>query len=238
MKYTCYIQNVCLFKYPTPLDKNIFLYFTSSLIFFQLSKLLKIKNSNDIKFLKKLKKGNLEAYNYLVDVYHHELCVYASSLSRDIFLAEDIVQNVFLKLWEQRDKLNTKFSIKGFLYRSVYNEFIDQYRKKVTLTIVEEHYNNTLNTIVEEEDSTNIANLIALVKQEIQSLPPKCKEMFLLSKQEGLTNIEIAQYLKVSTKAVERQMTRAFSTIRKKVGEKIHTVLFLLFERNKWLQYK
>lgn len=192
---------------------------------------MKIKNSNNIEFLKKLKKGNQEAYNYLVDTYHHELCVYAGSLSRDIYLAEDIVQNVFLKLWEQRDKLNTKFSVKGFLYRSVYNEFIDQYRKKMTLTVVEEYYNNKLDTIAEEETSTEIANLIALVKQEIQNLPPKCKEMFLLSKQKGLTNVEIAQYLKISVKAVERQMTRAFSTIRKKVGKKMHTILFLLFGR-------
>ncbi len=183
----------------------------------------------NIEFLKKLKKGNQESYNCLVDKYHHELCVYAGSLSRDIYLAEDIVQNVFLKLWEKRDKLNTKFSIKGFLYRSVYNEFIDQYRKKGNLAIVEEHYNNKLKTIATEETSNETANLIALVKKEIQNLPPKCKQMFLLSKQEGLTNVEIAQYLNITTKAVERQMTKAFSTIRKKAGKKMRTILFLLF---------
>lgn len=184
---------------------------------------------NNIEFLKKLKKGNQEAYSYLVDKYHHELCVYAGSLSRDIYLAEDIVQNVFLKLWEKRDKLNTKFSIKGFLYRSVYNEFIDQYRKKSNLAIVEEHYNNKLKAIASEETSDETANLIALVKKEIQNLPTKCKQMFLLSKQQGLTNVEIAQYLNITTKAVERQMSRAFSTIRKNLGKKMHTILFLLF---------
>ena len=184
---------------------------------------------NNIEFLKKLKKGNQEAYSYLVDKYHHELCVYAGSLSRDIYLAEDIVQNVFLKLWEKRDKLNTKFSIKGFLYRSVYNEFIDQYRKKSNLAIVEEHYNNKLIAIASEETSNETANLIALVKKEIQNLPTKCKQMFLLSKQQGLTNVEIAQYLNITTKAVERQMSRAFSTIRKNLGKKMHTILFLLF---------
>ncbi|MGY0407464.1 MAG: RNA polymerase sigma factor [Polaribacter sp.] len=198
---------------------------------------MKTKNPNNIEFLKKLKKGSQEAYSYLVDNYHHELCVYAGSLSRDLYAAEDIVQNVFLKLWEQRDKLNSKFSIKGFLYRSVYNEFIDQYRKKMTLTAVEKHYNNRLNAIVEEESTTEIVNLIALVKQEIQHLPPKCKEMFLLSKQEGLTNVEIAQYLKISVKAVERQMTRAFSVIRKKVGDKMHTILFLLFGVHKKIRF-
>ncbi len=186
-------------------------------------------NSNNHNFLKKLQKGNQEAYNYLVDIYHHELCIYASSLSRDMYTAEDIVQNVFLKLWEQREKLNSKFSIKSFLYRSVYNEFINQYRKKETLTVVEEHYNSSLNIIVKEENTSEISNLIVLVKQEIQHLPPRCKEMFLLSKQEGLTNIEIAQYLEISIKAVENQMTKAFSIIRKKVTKKTNTILLLLF---------
>lgn len=165
----------------------------------------------------------------MVDTYHHELCVYAASLSRDMYAAEDIVQNVFLKLWKQRYKLHAKFSVRGFLYRSVYHEFIDQYRKKINLSAVEAHYNDKLNAMVDEEATTETANLIALVKQEIENLPPQCKEMFLLSKCEGLTNVEIAQYLKVSVKAVERQMTKGFSTLRKTVGEKMQGILFLLF---------
>jgi len=143
---------------------------------------------------------------------------------------------VFLKLWQKRDKLNTKFSIKGFLYRSIYNEFIDQYRKKTNLTIVEEQYINKLKTIATDELSDKTANLIALVKKEIQNLPPKCKQMFLLSKKEGLTNLEIAEYLNVTTKAVERQMTIAFSLIRRKVGDKLDSILFLFFGINKKLK--
>jgi len=143
---------------------------------------------------------------------------------------------VFLKLWQKRDKLNTKFSIKGFLYRSIYNEFIDQYRKKTNLTIVEEQYINKLKTIATDELSDKTANLIALVKKEIQNLPPKCKQMFLLSKKEGLTNVEIAEYLNVTTKAVERQMTVAFSFIRKKLDDKTDSILFLLFDINNKLR--
>jgi RNA polymerase sigma-70 factor (ECF subfamily) len=152
------------------------------------------------------------------------------------FLAEDIVQNVFLKLWENREKLNPKFSIKGFLYRSIYNEFIDQYRKNVKLTIVEELYTNKLKIIATEEVSNQTTKLFDLVKKEIKNLPPKCKQMFLLSKKEGLTNLEIAEYLNVTTKAVERQMTIAFSFIRKKVGDKMDSILFLLFGVNKKLK--
>ncbi len=132
--------------------------------------------------------------------------------------------------------MNTEFSIKGFLYRSIYNEFIDQYRKKTNLTIVEEQYIKTLKTIATNELSDKTANLIALVKKEIQNLPPRCKQMFLLSKKEGLTNIEIAEYLNITTKAVERQMTVAFSFIRKKIDDKTDSILFLLFDMNKKLK--
>ena len=68
-----------------------------------------------------------------------------------------------------------------------------------------------------------------MVKQEIENLPPKYKQTFLLSKQDGLTNIEIAEFLNVSTKSVEAHITKAFSILRKTVGEKVNTVLFMLF---------
>ncbi len=59
-----------------------------------------------------------------------------------------------------------------------------------------------------------------LVKQEIENLPPKCKQIFLLSKQDGLTNTEIAEFLNVSIKSVEAHITKAFSILRKTVGGK------------------
>ena len=103
----------------------------------------------------------------------------------------------------------------------------------MNLTIVEEQYIKTLKTIATNELSDKTENLIALVKKEIQNLPPRCKQMFLLSKKEGLTNIEIAEYLNITTKAVERQMTVAFSFIRKKLDDKTDSILFLLFDMNK-----
>ena len=103
----------------------------------------------------------------------------------------------------------------------------------MNLTIVEEQYIKTLKTIATNELSDKTENLIALVKKEIQNLPPRCKQMFLLSKKEGLTNIEIAEYLNITTKAVERQMTVAYSFIRKKVDDKTDSILFLLFNMNK-----
>ena len=82
-----------------------------------------------------------------------------------------------------------------------------------------------------------LKKLIEFVKVEIQQLPPKCKQTFLLSKQDGLTNIEIAEYLNVSIKNVEAHMTKAFSIIRKKCGDKIHGILvFVVWDRRKKIE--
>jgi RNA polymerase sigma-70 factor (ECF subfamily) len=184
--------------------------------------------SNDLELIAALKKGESKSYSYLVDSFHHRLCVYAYGLTGDSDLSEDIVQNVFISIWKQRLNLKDDFSLKNYLYRSVYNEFIDQYRKKRSVVELEKKYIDALSTIV-EEDETSLDKLIALVKQEIENLPPKCKQIFILSKQEGLTNIEIAEYLNISIKSVEAHITKAFTILRKAVGEKINGLLFLLF---------
>jgi RNA polymerase sigma-70 factor (ECF subfamily) len=185
--------------------------------------------TNNIDLIDALINGDSKAYTYLVDTYHHKLCVYAHGLTHDHDIAEDIVQNVFIRTWKKRDRLKTDFSIKSFLYKSVYNEFIDQYRKQKFVLALEKKYIDALSNIVEEEDEKSLDRLIALVKQEIQHLPNKCKKTFLLSKEDGLTNIEIAEYLDVSIKTVEAHMTKAFSILRNKVGDKMDGILFLLF---------
>ncbi len=185
--------------------------------------------SNNKILVEHLRKGDENAFVYLMDAYHKKLCVYAKSLCSDVYLAEDIVQNIFVSVWEQRQKLKEIYSIKSYLYQSVYNEFINQYRKKSSLTILEKEYINTLNTILEEEDSNEITRLITLVKLEIQELPPKCKQIFIMGKQEGLTYTEIAEHLNISFRTVENQMSKAFTIIRKKIGDRMDTILFLLF---------
>jgi RNA polymerase sigma-19 factor, ECF subfamily len=167
-----------------------------------------------------LKRGNDKAYSFLVKCYNHQLCVYANSLVNDKSLAEDIVQNVFIKTWEKRKHLREDFSIKSFLYKSVYNEYIDQYRKNRSVTVLEKKYIEALDTIV-ENDYNVLEKLYLIVQKEIQNLPPKCKNIFLLSKQEGLSNIEISEHLNVSVKTVEAHITKAFCLIREKVNPKV-----------------
>ncbi|MCI9843348.1 RNA polymerase sigma factor [Flavobacterium pectinovorum] len=185
--------------------------------------------------IESLKNGDEGAYTYLIDTYHHKLCVYANSLVKNIYSAEDIVQNVFIKVWEQRARLKTDHAIKSFLYKLVYNEFIDLYRKNQSLFSLEKTYHDALNSVVAEDDSESFQRVLKVVNKEIESLPPKCKEVFILSKKEGLTNIEIAEHLEVSIKTVEAQITKAFSILRSSLEERVKSALFLLFgKRKKW----
>ena len=185
--------------------------------------------TDNSELIQALKIGDPKAYNYLVNTYHHKLCVYAYSFTHDHDLSEDIVQNVFMLIWNKRYNLKDDFSIINFLYRSVYNEFIDQYRNQKSLYPLEKKYIDAVITIVESEDEHSLERIIKIVKQEIQKLPPKCKEVFLLSKEEGLTNIEIAEYKNISIKSVEAHITKAFSILRDSLGEKAGLYLFLTF---------
>ena len=179
--------------------------------------------------IENLKKGNEDAFVYLMNTYHDKLCVYARGLTKDHYTAQDIVQNVFLRVWEQRKKLNSSLNLNNFLYKLIYNDFIDHYRKIKLLTPLEEEHIKQLNTIVSEQKASEIDRLVELVKQEIENLPPKCKSVFTMGKLEGLTYVEIAEHQQVSIRTVEMHMSRAFEIIRKKIGDKTNTILFMLF---------
>lgn len=175
-----------------------------------------------------LKNGNSQAYAYLMDAYHKKLCVYAYGLTKDHDKAEDIVQNVMVRIYKKRKLLKAERSLQSFLYKSVYNEFIDQYRKEKMVSPLEKKHMDALIDFVQHEDD-DMERLIAIVKHEIGNLPPKCRETFLLSKEEGLSNLEIADYLNISIKSVEAHITKAFSVLRSKIGNRTHLLLFLMF---------
>tara|TARA_B100001778_G_scaffold281933_1_gene247235 strand:- start:191 stop:784 length:594 start_codon:yes stop_codon:yes gene_type:complete len=188
--------------------------------------------NKDYFLLEKLKKGDPKAYAFLMDSYYKRLSGYANSLTNDVAKSEDIVQNIFVKIWVNRKKLNSNIQIKNYLYRSVYNEFIDQYRKNKPLVYLEKKHIKAVNQIINENDSL-LDNLILKLNTEIEKLPKKCKNIFLLNKKEGLTHAEIADHMNISIKTVEGHMTRAFKILNDRLGGKVRKILFLLFNNNK-----
>lgn len=186
---------------------------------------------NNTFLAEQLKLGNEKAYDFLLTTYYQQLCSYANTLTNDRYLTEDIVQNVFVKTWENRKNINPDFSIKSYLYKSVYNGFIDQYRKNKPFINLEKKHLEAIDLVI-ENDKRDISELLELLEKEIQKLPAKCKQVFLLSKKEGLTHIEISEHLNISIKTIESHMTRAFKILRNKLGEQTEAILFLLFGIN------
>lgn len=175
-----------------------------------------------------LRNGDEAAYGFLADRFYKRLYAYALSLIGDHSLAEDIVQNVFVKTWLFRDRLDARFPIQSFLFRSVYNEFINQYQKNRSMLLLQRKYVEFLKDTVDQTEEPEWNRMIQILREEIGNLPPKCQEIFTLSKKEGLTNMEISEYLDVSVKTVEAQITKAFSILKEKMGVKVKVFLILV----------
>lgn len=176
-----------------------------------------------------LKSGNEKAYRFLMESYYRHLCNYAFSLIKDHDKAEDIVQTVFIDVWFNRKNINSLYSIKNYLYKSVYNKFIDEYRKNKRMVFIEKKHLEAIDLIV-EKDEKELDGLITSMNKEISNLPEKCQQIFLLNKKEGLTHTEISEYLNISIKTIEGHMTRAFKILNKKLGDQYKSILFIMFD--------
>ncbi len=189
---------------------------------------MEIDFSNDKILLKEFRKGNEQALSFMMHHHHKPLCLYAYSLSNDQDGAMDIVKNTMINIWENRKMLPEIKNFKNYLYKSIYNKFLSQMRTTGKMMIFEKEFFEAINELVFDEEESLTHQKTELLQSEIEKLSPRCKETFLLSKKEGLTYVEIADYLETSTKTVENSMIKAFSILRKKMKEKFNTLILLL----------
>lgn len=149
------------------------------------------------------------------------LGMYALRIVDDADDAEDLVVETFLKTWHQVEEGGEIDNFKAFLYRAVRNECISFLRRKKETVGVE--------FIPEvDEETVDTSERDAEIWKAIDQLPEKCREVFLLSKCDGLTNEEIAEELGISIKTVKNQMTKAFSRLREALSSG-HKPFFLPF---------
>lgn len=182
--------------------------------------------------IRAIQKGDRKVFATLIEIYYEETFWYAKSLSRNDALAKDLTQEVFYKLWSKRKKIKDEVVIKGWLFRSVRNKFLDHVKKNRRQTqLLETTLADTLDTFIQRQNDEGMSKKLAIIEKEIQNLPKKCHEVFLLSKKEGLTNNEIAEHLGISLKTVEGHLTKALKTLKKKVIEKIQ-LLFMIFKHS------
>lgn len=180
---------------------------------------MELFKKNDESLFEEIKKGNKKAFTFLFDSYYESLCTYIYSLTKDRKQAEDIVQDTMFIIWKSRNKIQSKLSVKNYMYKIAYHQFIDTYRKnKERLNYVDEVKKTALDYFIDKDDDY-IKNKNAIVLAEIQNLPPKCREAFLLNKKLGLKYKEVAEELNISIKTVEIHISKALKRIRNKLSE-------------------
>ena len=147
--------------------------------------------------------------------HYNALCNYVFQIVQDDSTSEDIVQDVFVHLWKQRGDLDIKDSLINYLISSCKNKALEYKRKKKRRIEAEVDISVLSSNSKELEAERKNILLREKIFYSIRQLPPKCGEVFTLSKIEGLTYAEIAVRLDISVKTVENHMALAFKTLRK-----------------------
>lgn len=176
-----------------------------------------------------IKKGDQTAFKLIHEIYYKKLAAFINGYTKNSFETEDIIQDSFIKLWHSRKKLNAAGSINSYLYKTAYNTYIDKYRKeKREQNMLDGWKYKRLMENIDEDNETNIKRIEKL-KQSIEKLPARCKEVFILCKYENLTHADIADRLGISPKTVQAQMCKAYLLIRDEFKNNGFLNLFLYF---------
>lgn len=170
---------------------------------------------SDRAIIERIANNDEEAYASLFRQFYVQLCRFSLKYVRAEAVSEEIVQEVFISLWEKRESLNIHSSLKAYLFQAVKNSSINYLNSQFAKQDFQRDYfdhselpvNNTQETLIYDE-------LQKVVQQAIDYLPPKCRTIYALSRNTGMSYKEIADELGVSIKTVEAQMGIALKKLR------------------------
>lgn len=156
---------------------------------------------------------NEDLLKQLFYLHIDSLTQFLSYYTRSQQLIEDVIQDVFIKLWEEKDRLNI-FHIKTYLFRSARNLMLNNLRDQKNRSLLLERWANELIEDSEAQECINMQMFEKHYQEAINTLPPRCKEIYLLSREQDYTYREISNFLSISEKTVEGQVSIALKKIK------------------------
>jgi RNA polymerase sigma-70 factor (ECF subfamily) len=181
----------------------------------------------------RIKLGDEQAFELLFRKYYIRLCSFANKFLNDPEEAREIVQYVFEKIWEERDKIDPEDSLKAYLFKIAQNLSFNKLRRKK----VESRYAEVLKIVYIERQEFSVHESLLVneleehISHSIEKLPSKCRTIFELSRIEGLKYREIADTLNISVKTVEAQMSKAIRSLRIELSDYL-VLLFIVLISN------
>ena len=185
-----------------------------------------------------LKKKELKAYEEIFFRYHGRLVLFARKFTGDLTIAQDIVQDAFLTLWEKSETITINDSPKAYLFQAVKNKALNYNRH---LQVKQSFRENLISKIAAAEKticSDFNDPFYSLLEQEmeqkiellIDSMPEKCREVFKMSRQDHLKNKEIADKMGISVKMVEKYISKALQILRTELSSYMGVLLLVLLK--------
>ena len=174
----------------------------------------------DNEIIRRIRQGDIRQFETLFRSSYISLVKYAGTLIKDKDTAEEIVQDLFFRIWKDREKLKIESSLNGYLFRAVHNRCLHHIEH---MKVVERHARElTYSTSQESESPAEILyykELQARIAEILEKLPERCGMIFCMNRFEGLKYAEIAEKLSVSVKTVEANIGKALKEFRKALAE-------------------
>lgn len=188
----------------------------------------------DFELFDQIKQRNRTAFDKLFRKYYTYLCRFSFTINNLQEDAEECVQDMFVHLWEKAPELELHTSVKAYLYTSTRNYTLNAIKASAQRCSIGNEDIEKLHADFYAESTPadqleQEGRIARLIQSGIQQLPLKCREIFILSKQEGLTYEEIAAYLNISEKTVENQMRIALRKLKEDLYPAFKEMLFYVF---------
>jgi RNA polymerase sigma-70 factor (family 1) len=182
----------------------------------------------DNELVERLQKGSIEAFDMIYEKYSGKLYAFGLKYLRSMAEAEELVQSVFLKLWENYKKLNKESSFKSYLFTIAYNDICKLFRKRNYLQkfISDSIYENPQSSF-EIEEGIDYQSVLDRVQQIVDKLPERQKIIFFKSRQEGKSTKEIAKEVGLSAGTVDNYISESLKYIRSRLHNEDYAILLI-----------
>ena len=177
-----------------------------------------------------MKAGDRQIFSELFNEYYEPLCRACLRYLPDQQEAEEIVQDLFVALWEKRNELNIGKSVSGYLFKSVANKALNYQMHQKIRRIYTEHVKSVTHESADSIDLVIRNELVARYETIVARMPDKRKQVFQLSRKEGLKYAEIAERMSISVKTVEVHLSKALQELRLKLRDYLPAALVIMHE--------
>jgi RNA polymerase sigma-70 factor, ECF subfamily len=173
------------------------------------------KNYEELFIFNRMAEGDKEAFRFFFEKYYTGLCNLVNIYIHDPVMSEEIVQDIYIYFWERKKDISIETSVRSYLFRASKNKSLNYIRNEKTKLAIQERLMKMSYTDHEMPDKIlDAAQLREIIETSVNTLPKKCREIYILGKEKNFSYNEIAKELDISVKTVENQMGKALKKLR------------------------